>query len=148
MKGLVTPPNKELDIAIDHKASDHVDAVAEATGTAELSHAPRSPVAIATRGFPDHIELSPVKMDHVHNTQHRAPDSPVGAPEEYHKLAHQFRRGNLDALLATCGFQRVTQQMMRQSLKAQGENGIDMHLPDAQDVSVRAYYREMFDREV
>lgn len=64
------------------------------------------------------------------------------------EIANAFRRGNLDALLATCGYQRITQEMIKVSRQEVGNNGITVHLPEKEDVAVRGYYRSVFKRKV
>ena len=73
---------------------------------------------------------------------------PIQDEHEKLEIANAFRRGNLDGLLATCGFQRITGDMIEASRKAVGEDGITVHLPDKQDMAVRGYYRGVFRRDV
>lgn len=72
---------------------------------------------------------------------------PVEIDSEKLELANAFRRGNLDGLLATCGYQRITLHMIEESRDEVGKNGITVHLPDRDDVAVRGYYRTIFNRE-
>ena len=73
---------------------------------------------------------------------------PVQDDSEKLEIANAFRRGNLDGLLATCGFQRITGDMIEESRKAVGQDGITVHLPDSRDMAVRGYYRGVFTRDV
>lgn len=73
---------------------------------------------------------------------------PIQDDDEKMEIANAFRRGNLDGLLATCGFQRIEKEMIEESGREVGKNGIAVHLPDREDVAVRGYYRNVFKCEV